>query len=205
MTMAKAIVVLAVAALAMHQLAAAATDHPVGGNGAWDASGTSYNAWSAKQKFVQGDTLSFQYGSSHDVTEVTKAGYDACSGASPVKSYTGGATTVKLTTPGKHYFICSVPGHCAAGMKVEVTVAAAATTAPAPAKSKPRHQQRSVAPTPAPVPAPEAAPSTDELPNVSTPIAAPAPKSSDAAATMLGAKAVVGLAVAVAMALQLAM
>ncbi|KAJ1287338.1 hypothetical protein BS78_02G002400 [Paspalum vaginatum] len=206
MAMAKAIV-LAVAVLAVQLAAAAATDHPVGGNGAWDASGTSYDAWSAKQKFVQSDTLSFQYGSSHDVTEVTKAGYDACSGASPVKSYTGGATTVKLTAPGKRYFICSVPGHCAAGMKLEVTVAAAAVTAPAPAAkgSKPRHQ-RSVAPTMAPVPAPEAAPSTDELmPNVATPTAAPAPESSDAAAAVLAAKAVVGFAVAVAMVLQLAM
>ncbi|KAJ1287339.1 hypothetical protein BS78_02G002500 [Paspalum vaginatum] len=196
--------VVAVAALAL-QLAAAATDHPVGGDGAWDASGgtTSYNAWSAKQKFVQGDTVSFQYGSSHDVTEVTKAGYDACSGASPLKSYTGGATTVKLTAPGKRYFICSVPGHCAAGMKLEVTVVAAATvvTAPAPApannKSKPR-RQRTVAPTP--VPEPSSGPSTgDEMPTVSTPTAAPAPRSSDA--TVLGAGAKAGVALAVAMAL----
>ena len=46
----------AAAALAVH-LAAASVDHPVGGSGAWDASGTSYNAWSAKQAFVQGDTM----------------------------------------------------------------------------------------------------------------------------------------------------
>ncbi|OEL37438.1 hypothetical protein BAE44_0001543 [Dichanthelium oligosanthes] len=205
--MARAIVaVVAVAALAV-QLAAA-VDHPVGGNGAWDASGTSYNAWSAKQAFVQGDTMSFKYAASHDVTEVTKAGYDACSGANPVKSYTGGATTVKLAAPGKRYFICSVPGHCAAGMKVEVTVAAAAVTAPAvtapaPAKSRPRHQ-RSVAPAPAPTMAPEpsSVSSTDGLPTVSTPTAAPAPKPSGAASIgMLGAKAGVALAIGMAFAL----
>ncbi|KAL6647626.1 hypothetical protein ACP70R_015063 [Stipagrostis hirtigluma subsp. patula] len=168
MAMAKAMLaaVVAVAAVAAQVAVAAAVDHPVGGSGAWDASGTtSYSSWSAKQKFVQGDTLSFKYASSHDVTEVDKAGYDACSGSKPVKSYTGGATKVTLTAPGKRYFICSVPGHCAAGMKLEVTVAAAAATAPAPApavtatpapapaKSKPRHH-RSVAPNPAPAAAP---------------------------------------------------
>ncbi|CAD6221778.1 unnamed protein product [Miscanthus lutarioriparius] len=202
MAMAKAAIlaVAAVAALAV-QLAAAAY-HPVGGDGSWDASGNGYDAWSAKQTFKQGDTLSFKFSSSHDVTEVTKAGYDACSGANPVKSYTSGSATVKLSAPGKRYFICSIPGHCAAGMKLEVTVAAAAATAPAPAKTtKPRHK-RSVAPTPAPAaPAPDAAAtSTDgELPNVSSPTAAPSPKSSSGAATLAG-KAVVGLAVAVAVA-----
>ncbi|CAN6222113.1 unnamed protein product [Urochloa humidicola] len=184
----------AVAALAV-QLAAAA-DHPVGGSGNWDASGTNYNAWAAKQAIKQGDTVSFKYSASHDVTEVGKADYDACSGANPIKSYTGGATSIKLTAPGKRYFICSIPGHCAAGMKLEVTVAAAAVTAPAPAKTKPRHQ-KSTAPTPAPAAAPEPASSTS-TDEVSTPTAAPAPKSSDAT-TIVGAKAVMGLAAAVAL------
>ncbi|RLN34296.1 umecyanin-like [Panicum miliaceum] len=201
MAMARAfLAVAAVAAvLAVPQLAAAA-DHPVGGSGSWDASGTSYNAWSAKQTFKQGDTVSFKFAPSHDVTEVTKAGYDACSGANPVKSYTGGSASIKLTAPGRRYFICSVPGHCAAGMKLEVTVAAAAVTAPAPGKP---HHKRSVAPTPAPAMAAPEPSSTDEMPNVSTPTVAPAPRSSDAAsiAGMLGGKAVAGLAVGVAMAL----
>ncbi|KAL6647625.1 hypothetical protein ACP70R_015062 [Stipagrostis hirtigluma subsp. patula] len=197
MEMARAILaVAAVAALAMAQLAAA-VDHKVGGDGAWDASGSGYDAWSKKETFKPGDTISFTYSPSHDVTEVDKAGYDACSGSKPVKSYTGGATKVTLTAPGKRYFICAVPGHCAAGMKLEVTVAAAAVTAPAPGKSKPHHR-RSVAPTPAPAVSPAAAPSTGE----SSPTAAPAPKASAAAGVgMLGAKAVVGLAVGVALAL----
>ncbi|CAN6170497.1 unnamed protein product [Urochloa humidicola] len=195
MAMARAILAVAAMAALAVQLAAAA-DHPVGGSGNWDASGTNYNGWAAKQAIKQGDTVSFKYSASHDVTEVSKADYDACSGANPIKSYTGGATSIKLTTPGKHYFICSIPGHCAAGMKLEVTVAAAAAAAPAPAgkTTKPRHQ-KSTAPTPAPAAAPEPAASTDE---VSTPTAAPAPKSSDAA-TIVGAKAVVGLAAAMAL------
>ena len=72
----------------------------------------------------------FQFAPSHDVTEVDKKDYDSCSAANPIKSYTGGSAAVKLTAPGKRYFICSVTGHCASGMKLEVTVAVAAVTAP---------------------------------------------------------------------------
>lgn len=201
MAMAKALVaVAAVAALA--QLAAAVV-HPVGGNGAWDTTGN-YNAWSAKQKFSQGDSILFTYPSSHDVVEVSKAGYDACSPSNAIATYTGGSTTAKLTTPGTHYFICGVPGHCSAGMKLEVSVAAAAASAPAPTKTKPRGK-RSVAPAPAPALAPDAPavpPSTDEQPAVSSPTGAPAPKSSDAPIIgTAGAKAAVALALGMAMSL----
>jgi opacity protein-like surface antigen len=53
--MAKAAILAVVVALAV-QLAAAA-DHPVGGDGSWDASGNGYDAWSATQTFKPGDTL----------------------------------------------------------------------------------------------------------------------------------------------------
>nr|CAB3455431.1 unnamed protein product [Digitaria exilis] len=182
------LVVAAMAALAV-QLAAAA-DHPVGGTGSWDTSNGAgfYNKWASKTVFKLGDTLTFKYPAGHDVTEVGKPEYDACSGAKPIKTFSDGDTTVKLPTAGKRYFICSVPGHCAAGMKLEVTVVAAAATKPGG-----RHQ-RSVAPTPAPAPEPS---STE----TSTP--APAPKASDAASIMLGGNkqaVLVGLAAGVAMA-----
>jgi hypothetical protein len=65
----------------------------------------------------------FNYTSkAHTVTEVNQSGYDACSGGNSVSSDDSGATTVTLTTPGVHYFICTVPGHCAGGMKLAVTV-----------------------------------------------------------------------------------
>lgn len=57
MAVAKKAILAVVAMAALAVQLAAAVDHPVGGDGAWDASGTSYNAWSAKQKFVQGDTM----------------------------------------------------------------------------------------------------------------------------------------------------
>ncbi|KAI9331035.1 hypothetical protein DFJ73DRAFT_857952 [Zopfochytrium polystomum] len=37
-----------------------------------------------------------------------------------------GANSYTFTTPGSYYFICTVPGHCAAGMTATVTVNAAA-------------------------------------------------------------------------------
>jgi hypothetical protein len=130
------------------------------------------------------------------VVEVTKAGYDACSGGNPIKSYTDGSTTVKLTTPDDHYFICTVPGHCASGMKLKVTVIAAAAATPAPTKST----KPSSGVAPATAPADEEAPATTSTPETSTPTAVPAPKLSDAA-TVVGAKAVMALAASVALAM----
>ena len=66
----------------------------------------------------------FKYSSAaHDVVEVSKAGYDSCSASSPIATYQTGNDTVQLPTGSvTRYFICGVPGHCAAGMKLAVTV-----------------------------------------------------------------------------------
>ncbi|KAM0825654.1 hypothetical protein ACQ4PT_069399 [Festuca glaucescens] len=192
MAMVKAILVAVVAVAALAQLAAA-VDHPVGGSGTkWTTSG-GYDAWSAAQKFTTKDSLVFEYSSSHDVVEVSKAGYDACSASGPVATYTGGKTTIKLTTAGKRYFICGIPGHCIAGMKLEVNVVAASTATPA----KPRGQ-RSVAPVaaPAPAPAPVGSSTDEQLPNVSSPTG-----STPSSAASIGAKAAVALAMGMAVVL----
>ncbi|XP_030546357.1 uclacyanin 1 isoform X3 [Rhodamnia argentea] len=117
---------------------AAAASYTVGGpNGGWDTT-TDVQTWASSQKFLIGDTLVFQYAPSHDVTEVTKADYDSCQATSPIKTSTGGSSTVSLTSPGKRYFICSTPGHCAGGMKLEVdTLAATSTPPPAASPSTP--------------------------------------------------------------------
>jgi hypothetical protein len=58
--MVKAVLIAVVAVAALAQLAAA-VDYTVGGTGAkWDASGTSYDAWSAKQKLTTKDSLGKQ-------------------------------------------------------------------------------------------------------------------------------------------------
>ncbi|KAF3320592.1 uclacyanin-3-like protein [Carex littledalei] len=147
-------------------------DYPVGGTaGGWDTN-TDLSTWATGQTFVAGDSLTFKYPSSHDVVEVTKADYDTCSGNNPLGSYTGGSTTIKLATAGKRYFICTTPGHCAAGMKLEVNVASTtATTAPAPIAPAPK----SIAPSLAPVVAPTTDSTVPDLPIVSTPAPSPVP------------------------------
>ncbi|KAI3439798.1 Phytocyanin domain-containing protein [Psidium guajava] len=135
---------------------AAAASHTVGGaNGGWDTT-TDVQTWASSQKFLVGDTLVFQYAPSHDVTEVTKADYDSCRATSPIKTSTGGSSTVSLTSPGKRYFICGTPGHCAGGMKLEVDTLAA-TSSPSPATSPATPPSRSPAASP-PLRSPAASP-----------------------------------------------
>ncbi|EMS47867.1 Blue copper protein [Triticum urartu] len=88
--------------------------------------GLDYTTWTSDKTFAVGDTLVFNYTSkAHTVTEVNKSGYDACSGGNSLSNDDSGATTITLTTPGVHYFICDVAGHCAGGMKLAVTVTVA--------------------------------------------------------------------------------
>ncbi|KAM3275903.1 hypothetical protein ACQJBY_044348 [Aegilops geniculata] len=105
--------------------AAAATTFDVGDGHGWQT-GVDYTDWTSDKTFAVGDTLVFNYTSkAHTVTEVNKSGYDACSGGNSLSNDDSGATTITLTTPGVHYFICDIPGHCAGGMKLAVTVTVA--------------------------------------------------------------------------------
>jgi hypothetical protein len=66
----------------------------------------------------------FKYNTTwHDVAWVSKGGYRNCivspKGRAPV--YHTGYDAVTLPR-GTHYFICAMPGHCSAGMKLAVTV-----------------------------------------------------------------------------------
>nr|ACG34757.1 blue copper protein precursor [Zea mays] len=111
---------------------ASATSYTVGDSQGWTTTGVDYSSWASRNTFVVGDTLVFNYVSkAHTVTEVSKAGYDACSGANALSDDDTGSTTITLQTPGTHYFICNVPGHCASGMKLAVAVSASPSgTAP---------------------------------------------------------------------------
>jgi Plastocyanin-like domain len=64
----------------------------------------------------------FNYTSAHDVWEVTKSDYEACTSSSPLNRYSDGNTVVALTETGTKYFYCNTSGHCKKGMKLEVTV-----------------------------------------------------------------------------------
>jgi hypothetical protein len=65
-------------------------------------------------------TAVFNYNSgAHTVTEVNKNDYESCSSSNSISN---GPTTITLSTPGTHYFICGVPGHCSGGMRLSVDV-----------------------------------------------------------------------------------
>ncbi|KAF8008089.1 hypothetical protein BT93_K1925 [Corymbia citriodora subsp. variegata] len=149
---------------------AMATNYVVGGvNGGWDTN-TDQTTWASSQRFLVGDNLIFQYSPGHDVSEVTKADYDSCQVTSPIQTYTSGSTAIPLTSPGKRYFICSSPGHCAAGMKLQInTLMASLAPSQSPATLPP------LGPVSTPSPITEADPVLPPLPPlgpVSTPIPA---------------------------------
>lgn len=64
----------------------------------------------------------FNYGPSHGVDVVSKDDYDSCNTGNALQVFTGGQTTIPLSTPGDMYFICSTSGHCDTGMKLAIKV-----------------------------------------------------------------------------------
>ncbi|XP_065025620.1 uclacyanin 1-like [Musa acuminata AAA Group] len=177
---------------------AIATRYTVGGpNGGWNTI-TDLQAWASTKRFAPGDSLIFTYTSSHDVLEVTKAAYDACSATTPMESHTGGNTAIKLSAPGKRYFICGVPGHCAAGMKLDVDVISTAVGAPPPKHHYPPAAPKSTSHSPSepPMVAPSRAPSASFPPMSHAPGVAPS-MTSAARGCMQCANLAVGLAMGV--------
>ncbi|RWW39633.1 hypothetical protein BHE74_00055023 [Ensete ventricosum] len=199
-----------VALAVLVQVAAAATYTVGGSKGGWDLS-TDLQTWALAQKFVPGDSLSFTYAPSHDVVEVTKSEYDACTASTPIQSYAGGSTVIKLSAPGKRHFICGIAGHCTAGMKLEVDVvsaAAAATPPPVPTPTKPEAPAASHGPRlPGSSPlgsAPSTASSSSEPPAVDLVLAPVSPPPSQSAADEVGhPKLAIGLTIGMLMAVVL--
>jgi hypothetical protein len=118
--------------------------------GSWDTQ-TNYVQWTSGIKFRTGDQVLFRYSrAAHNVVEVSKADYDACSASSPIASFQTGNDIVPLTAAGSRYFICGVPGHCDGGMKVRIDVdeATPSGSTGAPSPVSPRAPAPSMAPMP---------------------------------------------------------
>ncbi|XP_062192546.1 mavicyanin-like [Phragmites australis] len=130
--------VLAAMAAVLQAAAAAVTTYTVGApNGLWDLQ-TNYAEWVATKTFHPGDNITFTYSPElHDVVEVSKAGYDACSSINNVSAFRTGNDVVPLTAVGTRYFLCGLTGHCDSGMKIRVDVVAAAGSSPGPAAAAP--------------------------------------------------------------------
>ncbi|CAN0858480.1 Cucumber peeling cupredoxin, partial [Linum grandiflorum] len=85
---------------------------------------TPYANWAAGRTFAVGDILAFNFGTNeHDVLQVPKASFDACTSANAVGNViTTGPANVTLDAVGEHYYICTIGRHCAAGQKLAITV-----------------------------------------------------------------------------------
>ncbi|GAU32502.1 hypothetical protein TSUD_317090 [Trifolium subterraneum] len=122
-----------------------------------------------------GDTSVFNYGAGHTVDEVKESDYKSCATGNSISTDSSGATTIPLKKAGKHYFICSVPGHCTGGMKLAVKVKASSSTASA---------------APSPTPAGKASPSDSTpaataTPTTPTTTTTPTTKQNESSATSL--------------------
>ncbi|CAM6117122.1 unnamed protein product [Calypogeia fissa] len=86
-----------------------------------------YTSWAAQNVFNVNDTLQFIYNAtSHTVLRMPQ---DSCNTSlATVTPFTDGNTTIPLMTSGTKYYICSIPGHCDAGMKLTIVVGGAAST-----------------------------------------------------------------------------
>ncbi|XVE54445.1 hypothetical protein DITRI_Ditri03aG0082000 [Diplodiscus trichospermus] len=94
-----------------------------------------YDNWNDNKVFMVGDVLVFNFTTGqHNVAEVTEADYDACTATNPISTQNNGPARVTLNRTGEHYFICTFPGHCSAGQKLNVEVRNGnSTIAPSPA------------------------------------------------------------------------
>ncbi|TXG52737.1 hypothetical protein EZV62_021906 [Acer yangbiense] len=98
-----------------------ATVYTVGDTSGWTL-GVDYTTWAGSNTVAVGDSIVFNYGSSHSVDEVSASDYKSCTTGNAISTDNSGATTITLKTAGTHYFICGVASHCSTGMKLAVTV-----------------------------------------------------------------------------------
>ncbi|KAI8544304.1 hypothetical protein RHMOL_Rhmol08G0286000 [Rhododendron molle] len=91
----------------------------------------------AQTVHVVGNTLVFNFATNaHDVLQVTKDSYDACTDTNPIgNAITTGPANITLTSTGDHYYICTYGSHCESGQKLTITVSATGTPGAAPPPS----------------------------------------------------------------------
>ncbi|KAL3517789.1 hypothetical protein ACH5RR_020378 [Cinchona calisaya] len=70
----------------------------------------------SKLRLLQCSTIS----SLHNIVMVDGNGYDKCSASAKAKTYSSGKDKIKLSRPGRYYFICTFPGHCDGGLKIQL-------------------------------------------------------------------------------------
>ncbi|XP_022948200.1 blue copper protein-like isoform X3 [Cucurbita moschata] len=158
MAASRTLMALAIAATLVVELAMAA-NYTVGDSDGWEI-GTDVQSWAASKNFTVGDVISFVYSANHDVVEVKEVDFGSCSGSNPIEKHTGGNTAITLSTAGKRFFICGVPGHCTAGMKVQIDTLAASSPPPSSTDAPPSPPPHATPSSPPPASPPLVAPSS---------------------------------------------
>ncbi|NP_001146173.1 Blue copper protein-like precursor [Zea mays] len=187
-------------------LAMAATSsaviYKVGDTSGWTILGNvNYTDWTSKKNFRVGDTIEFTYPPGiHNVLEVKKADYDSCTNSTPIATHSSGDDKIVIKSPGHRFFICGVPGHCAAGQKLNVRVLKTRSSdAPSPAPSA-RSAAGSAAATPSPTTETTGASSASGGSSTPDATTAPAPNANGAGVGAAGHQNVVVVVVAMAVA-----
>ncbi|KAF6156690.1 hypothetical protein GIB67_017826 [Kingdonia uniflora] len=117
----------------------AQTTHVVGGELGWTVpSAGAYATWAVNQTFTVGDTLLFNFATgSHDVVQVKKADFDACTSTDPIgKVMATGPAKIVLSTEGENFFICKFDSHCSLGQKLDINVTSSSGKATPPSGSR---------------------------------------------------------------------
>ncbi|XVE98350.1 hypothetical protein REPUB_Repub03eG0098800 [Reevesia pubescens] len=116
-----------------------ATTYTVGDSTGWRVPNSNngfYENWADNKTFVVGDILVFNFTTGvHDVAEVNKTAYDNCTTTNTIFTDNNGPARITLNRTGEHYYICTVPGHCSAGQKLNVEVQNSTNIAPTPGSS----------------------------------------------------------------------
>ncbi|KAL7145113.1 hypothetical protein ABFS83_07G057700 [Erythranthe nasuta] len=101
----------------------------VGDSSGWNSQGTDYKSWASTIQFYVNDVIFFNYNPQiHDVMQVSKSDFEECIAGNPLAWYKSGSDTVQFFASGNFYFICSYPGMCPSGQKVEINVLSRNTT-----------------------------------------------------------------------------
>ncbi|XP_050379813.1 LOW QUALITY PROTEIN: blue copper protein-like [Argentina anserina] len=101
-----------------------ATDYVVGDLNGWTTD-FDYQAWARGKMFVVGDNLVFIYaaGVHYNVLKVNGTGFKQCAAPAGTAPLTSGHDMINLATPGRKWYICGAPNHCAGGgQKLAITV-----------------------------------------------------------------------------------
>ncbi|KAF8393195.1 hypothetical protein HHK36_021436 [Tetracentron sinense] len=175
------VLLLVVGAALLHSTVAQTT-HVVGDSMGWvipPGGAAAYTTWASTKKFMVGDTLVFNFTTGeHDVAQVSKTAFDACTSTSTIGSViTTGPANLTLVSEGDHYYICTVGRHCNIGQKLSITVQSSPSASPTPSKE---------GPSPSPSPPPSSPAPTSGTPTACAPtpsVAGPATPPSSSPAT----------------------